>query len=198
MNQRTTTILIISLVLLTPVVTFGASSAGRNFAQMMTTFQSNLPFVKMLVVGFSYTMGVALILNAVFKLKRYGEMRTMMATNMSAIKPLVVMMVGAGLIYLPTLIDYMVGTLYAYGSSSVMEYPTQSDWSQVINPLIQTVKVLGLISFVRGWAMLAKYGSEGGQQPGTAGKSIMHMVGGVLAMNIVGTIDVIKASFGIG
>lgn len=197
MTERDITITImILLVLLIPVTTF-AVSPGRNFASMMTTFQSNLPFVKMLVVGFSYTLGVAMMLRAVFKLKRYGQMRTMMAMNMSAAKPMIILLVGAGLIFLPTLINAMVGTFFAYGSSSVMEYPAASNWSSVVNPLIQVVKVLGLISFVRGWAMLAKYGAEGGSQPGIAGKSMMHMTGGVLAMNIVGTIDVMKASFGI-
>lgn len=183
------------MVLMIPVGAYAV--AVRDLADMLTQLQTNIPAMRRLVIGFCYMFGFAMVMRAVFKFKRYGEMRTMMASNISIQKPMIVLFVGCGLLLLPTLIDSAIDTFYDYGSSSVMEYPAATSWSAVINPLIQIVKLLGLIVFVKGWIMLGRFGGEGGTQPGMGGKAVMHMIGGVLAMNIVGTIDIIKGTFGI-
>lgn len=186
------------LILAALLICESASAANvRNWAEMLTQLNTNIPAVRQLVVGFCYMFGFAMALRAVFMLKRYGQMRTMMAANISVQKPMIVLFVAVGLMGLPTLIDVSINSLYAYGSDSVMEYQAETSWAEVITPLIQIVKLLGLIVFVKGWILLARYGGEGAGQPGTGGKALMHMIGGVLAMNIVGTIDIIKASFGL-
>lgn len=183
------------LMLMTPLA---ASAVTINsFAEMLQNLNTNIPMVKQLVVGFCYVFGIAMIMRAVFMFKRYGEMRTMMANSISMQKPAIVLFIGCGLYFLPTLINHSIESLYAYGSSSVMEYPAATSWSAVINPLIQIVKLLGLVVFIKGWILLGRYGGEGGNQPGTGGKAVMHMVGGILAMNIVATMDIITASFGL-
>lgn len=190
-------ILLVTIVMLyLPSVAYGITVL--DFTQMLQNLQSTMPNLMRFVTGFCYVMGLWLILKGVYKLKRYGQMRTMMAANLSIAKPLIVMLVGAGLIYLPGVIDVGIETLWAQGSSSVLSYPTGSgSWEAFINPLIDVVRLFGFIAFVRGWMILAKFGAEQAQ-PGTGGKAIMHMMGGLLAMNIVGTWDVIKATFGIG
>ena len=138
-----------------------------------------------------------MMLKAVYMLKKYGQMRTMMAMNVSIAKPMVVLLTGAGLIYVPGIIDVGLDSLWSYNSNSVLKYPTDtSSWEAIINPLIDVVRLFGFIAFVRGWAMIAKFGAEQAQ-PGTGGKAVMHMIGGLLAMNIVGTWGAVKATFGI-
>lgn len=204
MVDRTNIVVAFSLlVLLTPMATIAADSSGASsgtaatLADIMMNLQSNIPWLRRLVVGFCYVFGLGLILKAVFMLKAFGQQKTMMASHSSVTKPMITLFIGAGLFYLPTVIDTSVASLFAYGSSSVLDYPVASDWSNLINPLIDIVKLLGLITFVRGWIMLAKYGSEGGGQQGVGGKALMHMIGGVFAMNIVATIDIVKASLGV-
>lgn len=184
------------LVFMSPLAVYAEGTAG-NLADIMTNLQGNIPWLRRLVVGFCYVSGVGLILKSVFMLKAFGQQKTMMASHSSFTKPLIIMFVGAGLIYLPTIIDSGVASLFAYGSKSVMDYPVASDWSSIIDPLIDIVKLLGLVTFVRGWIMLAKFGAEGGGQQGVGGKALMHMIGGVFAMNIVATIDIVKASLGV-
>lgn len=185
------------LVLVSPMAAFAADGTVGDLTSIMMNLQSNVPWLRRLVVGFCYVFGLGLILKSVFMLKAFGQQKTMMASHSSFTKPLITMFIGAGLFYLPTVIDTSVASLFAYGSSSVMDYPVAGDWSSIINPLIDIVKLLGLITFVRGWIMLAKFGAEGGGQQGVGGKAVMHMIGGVLAMNIVDTIEVVKSSLGV-
>ena len=64
--------------------------------------------------------------------------------------------------------------------------------------MFETIQVAGLIAFIRGWLILSKsVQKDGGNQPGQLTKGMIHIVGGVLAMNVTRTIDVITATFGL-
>ena len=53
-------------------------------------------------------------------------------------------------------------------------------------PMIGTIQVIGLIAFLRGWLLITK--STGEQpQPGAVSKGFIHVIGGVLAINITCT-----------
>lgn len=199
--QKRLTILIISLLALSiPSLSFAEDTGSglTDFADMLSNLQNSLPWVKRLIVAFCYTTGVWLLLKSVYMLKKYGQMRTMMAVNASIAKPMIVLMTAVGLIYIPSIIDIFIDSLWAVGASqSVIAYPTSpAGWDAIINPLIDIVRLLGLVAFARGWLLLARFGAEQ-SQPGTGGKALMHMIGGVLAMNITGTLSVAQATLGI-
>jgi intracellular multiplication protein IcmC len=63
--------------------------------------------------------------------------------------------------------------------------------SVVGRPLAIIIQVIGLIAFVRGWVLVARSASQG-QPPGGTGKGLIHVFGGILAINIVGTINMIN------
>ena len=52
----------------------------------------------------------------------------------------------------------------------------------------------GECAFIHGWILIARAASQG-QPPGGTGKGLMHVFGGILAMNIVRTLDVIHNTF---
>lgn len=60
---------------------------------------------------------------------------------------------------------------------------------------IAIVRVVGYVSFVRGLVMLSHSADQGSQQ-GSFGKGFMHIIGGILAINIVETITVIGNTLG--
>ena len=51
--------------------------------------------------------------------------------------------------------------------------------------------VVGIVAFIRGMIMLNKVGGQGAQ-PGTMGKALTHIVGGLLAINMWGFWEVIE------
>jgi len=168
-----------------------------NNCRVRWNHQRSVPGVVQLTFAACYVMGVWFLFRGVHKLKLYGEMRTMMSNNANMTKPAIMIILAMGCLYLPTVMDSFLGTLWGYGTDSVIAYPENTDpWIKVTRPLIMIIRAFGLIVLVRGWVMLAKLGSEGAQ-PGTIGKAIMHMLGGICAWNIVGFWNVIKNTVGI-
>lgn len=158
---------------------------------------NNLIPVERLITGGAYLIGCAFLFKAIYSLKIYGESRTMMSSNTNIKEPLVYLFVGALFIYFPSALETMMQTTFGY--SNVLEYAPAGGSSSSLDvifgsgsligrPLTIVIQVIGLIAFVRGWILIARSASQG-QQPGGTGKGLVHVFGGILAINIVGTIE---------
>ncbi len=66
---------------------------------------------------------------------------------------------------------------------------------QAFYALVRLVQIVGLIAVIRGLLILMRL--SGQAQPGTFGRAMTHIVGGTLAMNIVGFNQIVFNSFGI-
>lgn len=195
MLSRVSTIAFYLLVIGAPMGAYGVTV--NDIASILAQLETNIPQVMRLIVALSYVFGVWFVLMAVYQLKKYGQMRAMMAVQASIAKPTIVLLIGIGCLYFPKIIDISVATLWVNGSDSVLLYPEDTgNWDAVVNPVIGIVRLFGYIAFLKGWIMLAKLGKEQAQ-PGIAGKALMHMLGGILAINIVGTIKIVQATLGV-
>ena len=132
----------------------------------------------------------------------YGESKTMSASNASVKEPLVYLLVGAIFIYLPTGINLLVRTTFGRNAEILAYAPINSpsnllalfgSGSPVAEPLTMFIQMIGLIAFIRGWVLIAR-ASGHGQQPGGTGKGLMHVFGGIVALNIVKSVEVINAT----
>ena len=152
-----------------------------------------------LVTGAAYVIGCSLAFKALYTLKVYGELRTMMASQSSLKEPLTYLMVAAIFIFLPTGFGIMMNT--TFGESNVLAYSQLSTALDLTESnggiaLLSILQLIGVIAFVRGWVLLAR--SQGqGAQPGTMGKAITHVFGGVMLMNIVATVNIMYNTLGI-
>ncbi|HAU1321681.1 TPA: type IV secretion protein IcmC [Legionella pneumophila] len=170
-------------------------------ANILANVANQLEPVQRLITGGAYLIGCAFIFKAIYSLKVYGEARTMMSSNTSIKEPLMYLLVGALLIYFPSLVSSVLQTTFGYSSplsysggvSSGSDTITAlfGSGSLVGRPLVMIIRVIGLIAFVRGWVLIARSASQG-QPPGGTGKGLIHVFGGILAINIVGTIDMIN------
>lgn len=161
---------------------------------------SMLPVEKMLIGG-AYLMGLLFVFKSITSFKTYGEAKTSMSGGGAHIKePLTFLMVGVILLYFPTSFKIFMQTSFGY--SSVLQYAPINSGSDALNtlfgngsavgePLSIIIRVIGLIAFIRGWVLISRSASQG-QPPGGTGKGFMHIFGGILAMNIVGTLNVIN------
>lgn len=152
--------------------------------------------VQKLITGAAYIVGIAFALKALYSLKIYGEAKTMQSSSTSIKEPLFNMMIAAFLIFFPTGFELMMNTTFGY--SNVLAYSdsslTQSFFggnSQLGNSVVIIFQTIGLYAFTRGWILISRAAGQG-QQPGGTGKGLMHIFGGILAVNIVGTVEVIK------
>ncbi len=169
-------------------------------ANILNNVANSMPGVELLVTGAAYLIGLLFVFKAITSLRSYGESRTSMSSHGSMKEPLMYLMSGAVLVYFPTAFRVFMQT--AFGYENVLQYaPINSsnsafdtlfgNGSAVGEPLSVIIQVVGVIAFVRGWVLIARASSQG-QQPGGTGKGLTHICGGILAMNIVGTLDMIN------
>ncbi len=151
---------------------------------MLLSLQRSYGPIIHLITGFSFLMGIAFTVAAIYHLKVYGEMRTMMASQTGLKEPLGYLMVAAVMLYLPTAVDMMMKTLFDYTEFRDLEYITVDSgvYKQSLVAVLGLVQIVGLISFIRGWGLIKK-SSELGQRGGY-GKGLTHIIGGIMAMNI--------------
>lgn len=191
--------LIFKLTVITLLTLSLAGCAGgmvRAFPEMLKNLQQSLQPIWQFLIALSYVIGLSFMVMGVMKLKSYGQQTVMMSTHASMGPALASFIVGTGLLFLPALLDIMTVSLWGYGIDTI-EGPDQSaSFSDIMVPIVQLIQVFGLIAFIRGWIILSKLGSQ--SQPGTLSKGLMHILGGVLGINIMGTIEILGRTLGIG
>ncbi len=154
----------------------------------------NFEYLARILQVIAIAIGLALFLGAFFKLKKYGEQRTMMSMQMTMAGPLLMIISGSALLILPTFIG--TALLALWGNSNPLQYSGDTTGlGAFIPPILMFVRVIGVGSFIRGLVLLARSGDHQGQQ-GTMGKALIHILAGILCVNIVGTVDLLEALLG--
>ncbi|KTD19357.1 IcmC (DotE) [Legionella lansingensis] len=171
-----------------------------NQADILTNIANNLLPVERLITGAAYLIGLAFAFKAIYSLKQFGESRTMYSQSASLKEPLAYLLVAGIFIWFPTGLGILLQT--TFGSSSILQYAPVNSSNQALSaifgsgstigrPLTIIIQTIGVIAFVRGWVLIARSASQG-QPPGGTGKGLIHVFGGILAMNIVATLQIIN------
>lgn len=162
---------------------------------MLKNIAKQLPFLMRMVTAIAYVLGLVFIIKGVMKLKEFGESRTMMSAEHGLKGPLVYLIVGALLLYLPSAVQVGLSTFWSepnpYGYLQ-----EQDQWAEFINIVYVVVQFIGVIAFIRGLVILSHLGAQGGQ-PGTLGKGLTHIIGGIFCINIYQFVQVILNTLGI-
>lgn len=168
-----------------------------DVTHMLASISKEIPVLVRFIVAFSYTMGVCLVAAGIIKLKSFGHNTVMMSTQANATVPMVYVFVGTMMVYFVTILNVGSMTVLASPTDSLMRYTSvneASPFTGVINVVVMIVQLVGYIAFLRGWFILMKVGSN--NSPGTLGKGVVHLLGGVLAANIMTTWAVLMQTFG--
>lgn len=151
--------------------------------------------VRQLVSGGAFVIGMGLVAGSVLKLRQAGQNAQHHHGGWGA--PLSGMVAGSMLLYLPSALDSMMMT--TFGNTSVLSYsggalPEQS--AMVMKAVVGFIQLVGLIAFIRGWMLVRKAGDSNNQN-GEIGRGITHIVGGVLTINLVATVQMFGATLGL-
>jgi len=172
-----------------------------GYYSIFQNLQPSLYQIQILITAIAYVMGVFYLIKGVNSLKHAGEMRAQMSQQHHAMKePAYYLLVGSMLVYLPSAMSSFLVTVF--GSNDILSYNQLQGANSLFTTLygatgffgqdlIIFVQIIGLISFIRGWVIVAKGAQQGGHQQGGLGKGMMHIFGGIMAINIVQTINVI-------
>lgn len=169
-------------------------------ADIITNIAKNVAPIEKLITGGAYLMGIGFAMKALHSLKQHGESKSAMSQNSTMKEPLLYLLVAAVFIYFPTALSTLMNTTFGY--SNILAYTALDTSNQSLNTLFgsgsevgeslaEIIQTIGLIAFIRGWTLIAKSASQG-QPPGGTSKGLIHVFGGILAMNIVGTLQVLN------
>lgn len=198
-KQNILAILFIGLLILPGCPVFAAGDFWTNpdFTKMLFALEANSGPVMQLLIAVSYVIGFAFIVSAILELKQWGQSRTMMSMNLTIAGPLTKLLIGVVLFYLPTTINVAIWTIWGHGAGEKALTEFAANPGDKFGPLkrgsVALVRVVGYASFIRGFVMLSRVAHQG-SQPGVAGKAIVHIIGGIFAINIWETIQVVRNS----
>lgn len=172
-------------------------STFSGSVDVLHNLASSLVSVEYMLTGASYLMGIAFAMKALFTMKSHGEQRSSMGAS-SLKEAGLYILVSAMLLYYPSAFEVIMNSTFGY--SSPLAYASLSTTSPIFANLFGAdssvglsltiiIQVVGLVAFIRGWVMIARSSAQG--QHGNIGKGLMHVFGGVLAMNIIGTLEVL-------
>ena len=187
------------LLLQLAATAYAVDTHGIDFNSIMSNLSSNMPAVIKLTTATSYFLGFWFIIAGLKNLKKIGQSQGSSESTIGG--QVVKVLIGAALVYLPSTLN--AGVITLWGTPGLLDYPA----SNGLDPFYEAkrgaavfVQAIGYISFVRGFVMLAKGAGQQQQQYGShgmIGKGILHIIGGILAINIVATIQIVGNSVGI-
>lgn len=161
-----------------------------------TALTQNILDLAVIFQTVSIGMGLGLFLMGLFRLKRYGEQRTFMSYQMTIARPLFMLLGGALLVYLPVTLSSALYNFWSTSSPLAYQPSSYSGYQMLIPPVIMFVRLIGVGAFIKGILLLSRCGGEQ-TQPGTMGKSLLYIFGGILCVNIMATINLMKTFFGV-
>lgn len=144
-------------------------------------------------------IGVVLVGMSVFKFIEFDRSNG----QVRLITPFMYLFVGAALYFFSTSADTMLATVFG-GSTSVNSLLSYSGsgvsdkQAQFIKSLVMVVRLIGYVAFIKGWLLLKKIGDGSQGSDEAFSKALIHILFGVLAINIVATVNVISSTFGLG
>ena len=186
-----------------------------DFSQLMINLAKPIGPLTGLAFMISFVIGFIFIFRGIGLFKKFGMQHNMMNPGEVA-GPLMFVFVGTVLMYLPYTADVSIKTIFGenstllfYGTTGLtqqqryerlgsgeelLSFTTvsfQDQWVTLANTVVLYIQFIGIIAFIKGWVIMAKSGNPG-VQPGSISKGITHIVGGIIAVNFVTAVDVIR------
>jgi hypothetical protein len=143
--------------------------------------------VQALITGLGYLIGLSFLVIALFKFKKIGDSRVQSQSQEKMFVPTAFVVMGAGLIFLPSALSTMSNTFF--GSNNVLAYSPDTG-NALTNAIELFIQTAGVLWFVRGSVLLAQ-SSEPGAKEGS--KGLAFIVAGILALNFDATTSAVGA-----
>lgn len=199
-------------VLLAPSVAFAASFSEYDLQEIMQNLRKLLGPTMVLLMVISYISGIVFMLRGLLMLKSFSMPLTQATKPGEIAGPLVYIFVGTVLIYIPNTTNVLSNTLFGDGvnhifsSTSVVDLSAmgkasdkilgyapvsiEGQWATMVDTIVLYMEFIGFLAFLRGWFIISHAGQPG-VQPGSITKGIIHIVGGILAINFLPLVNAI-------
>lgn len=188
-NNKSIGVLLALVAITIPDLAFAQSA---NLGTMFSNFTSSALAITELIKYSAYIIGLFLIVGAISKfMKQAGDSRQ----DTGGLRaPLVMFFCGVSIFALTSTVNIALTTM-SLGSgpgnilSSSVGSGLDASASNAIKGVFAFVQMLGYIAFIRGWLFLVDYGN--GKQDGTMSRGLVHIFGGVAAINLLATVKIL-------
>lgn len=202
-------------ILISPTIAFAALSE-LDIQDILVNLQVIInPAIRMLL-AVSLILGIIFIIKGLMLLKAFALPINQSTKPGELSGPILYLLVGTVLIYIPTSTDVLSSTLFGSNLPSIFSSPGQpniynmqeaskelgyvsvaleSQWATLINTVVYYMQFIGFIAFLRGWIIISHAGQQGAQ-PEALTKGIIHVVGGILAINFLPLVKAISNTIG--
>lgn len=160
--------------------------------------------LRTLLVAFSYVVGAGMVAKGLMMYRQLANQTMSSAQRGELAGPMVWIVIGCILVYFPATLQSTLTTVFGSGemsaASELIGYGTVSGverWREISEVIVMYVRLVGYIAFIRGWIILSKMGHSG-TQPGSIGKGVIHIIGGILLVNVIDTVNLLSRTFGLG
>jgi len=175
--------------------TNSAYAQGTNVASMFANFVGSLNEILDLVQYSGYLIGIFLVIGSVYKLAQLGQ-----GNGQITIKtPLVMFFVGIAIFALTGSVAIMTQTMAMGSGPGALLAPStpgmDATIAQAWQGVLLFVRLVGYIAFIRGFLLLNQYGQG---KDGALGKGLIHIFGGIAAINVTITARILANTFAPG
>jgi uncharacterized membrane protein HdeD (DUF308 family) len=143
--------------------------------------------VQRLITGGAYLLGTLFFITAISRMMKVADKRAQSSSSEKMYSPMMYLLFGALLIYLPSTLSLMANT--AFGVGNVLTYVNYNP-ANIYSSMELLIRTAGILWFVRGCVLVAHSG-EPGQQHGP--KGFVFIIAGILSMNFDNTISVLNS-----
>lgn len=186
---------------------FPNTAYALDFAQSLNNLSRTIAPLTAMVLVVSFVIGIGMIFGALIKMKKFGQIATYSTAPGEIGGPLVSLIVGAVLIYLPTTSDTLMNSIFSIGGSGfdysaygkgadLLTYGSlgglEQQMTALANTLVLIIQFLGLLSFIKGWIIVAKSATPQGGQQNSFTKGLTHIIGGIILINFMGAVNIIS------
>ena len=184
---------------------------AADLQDILVNLRSVLGPIMTLLLIISYIAGIVMIIRGLAQLKSFGGQQ---AKPGEFTGPLVYIIVGTVLLYLPSTTDVVTRTIFGTDAASIVEGSSinlsalgqasdklmgyapvaiEGQWADLIDTIILYVQFIGFVAFIRGWFIIAHAG-QSGAQPGNISKGVTHIIGGIIAVNFLPMVDILHTT----
>lgn len=158
-----------------------------DLVSILGNLSQSLYPVQRLITGGAYILGILFFLTAISKLRKIADHRAQSSSQEKMFTPMMYILFGAALLYLPTAMSLMSNTVFGVGN--VLTYSSLNP-KNIYSSVGLLIRTAGVLWFVRGCVLVA-HSSEPGTQEGP--KGLLFIIAGILAMNFDNTISIINS-----
>lgn len=168
--------------------------ASTMLGNIIGSFPGIMSFLNL----FTSMMGVILTGMAIFKFIEFDSGKARLIT------PFIYLIVGVALFNLSSSVNTFLETIYGSSTSvqTLLSYNGGGGLSQqtarMTMLLIMCIRLIGYWAFIKGWLIFKRIGDGSQGSDEAFSKALTHLFFGVMAINIVETVNVISSTVGFG